>query len=133
MNTFKWLSLGIFVFLVSSYSFGAEKDVIKYWNFYSGTKFLEIGPKIPAVMGLEWLYVAGLSDGLNRMALNAPDYHWIIECTSGKDVNQLTENFKRWLNENPERLHEPASILFMDAMKAACKSTLSTGEKDRKL
>ena len=130
MNTFKWVFLGIFVLLVSSNSFSAEKDVMQYWNFYSGTKYLEIGIKNPALISLNWLYIAGLSDGLNRMALNAPDYHWIFECTKEKDVYQLNDIFKRWLDENPKRWDEPASILFMEAVKEACKPTSTTGGKE---
>lgn len=111
----------IFLLFFPLRSLSADKDFMPYWNFYTGQDFLDIGSKYPNVSDLEGYYIAGLSDALNLMASDDSNYHWLIICTKQKKTRQLVEIFKKWLNRNPERWHEPASSLFMEAIREACK------------
>ena len=100
---------------------GTSYDGVEIWRFYTGQGFLDISRDNPGVDGLDRFYVAGLSDALNAIAVSNPQYKWVIGCTTGRETRQLTEIFKKWLQSHPERWHELASGLFIEAIKESCK------------
>ncbi len=45
---------------------------------------------------------------------------WLVECSQGKPMEQLTAMFDKWLKEKPERWDEPAAKLYPFAMFDLC-------------
>lgn len=113
----------ILVFLVlPSLCFAeAAKNKVLVWNFFTGQSFLDIAEKNPAAVGLEDLYVKGLSDTMNYIAANSPEYAWVVNCSMQRQGRQLSEIFKKWLRKHPERWHETAIALYLEALKESCK------------
>ena len=90
------------------------------WLFHTGAAFLEIQSNKPSMVGVDSLYVAALSDAFNVQAITDSSLAWVPICTHKRQSLQLTAIFKKWLHANPERWHEPAPSLFLEAIRAKC-------------
>jgi len=68
------------------------------------------------------MYVAGLNDAyLWSYAGGFERMRWIATCVDGRSARQLSAMFSKWLDDNPERWHEPAAKLFPFAMFDFCR------------
>jgi hypothetical protein len=84
-------------------------------SFGSGQSFLD------GDIALQTNYVAGLSDAFNAVASDDDAYRGYASCSAGKNVSQLRAIFEKWLTANPERWDQPGPVLYIAAMKDACK------------
>ena len=89
--------------------------------FYTGQGFLDISEKNPGVKKVDALYVAGINDAMNLHARSDPSLRWMGPCSVQRTSTQLAAIFRKWLRANPERWHEWAPTLYMDALREACE------------
>jgi len=73
-------------------------------------------------------YVAGASDTLitdvASKNMDAKTQTTAYACTAGKTLPQLTAIFRKWLNENPEKRHMTAALLYPLALFETCAKVM---------
>ena len=86
------------------------------WQLLSGQDYLELAEYDREV------YVTGVNDAYNwSYVAGFERMKWLGPCVYGRQAQQLTAMFSKWLQENPERWHEPAAKLFPFAMFESCR------------
>jgi hypothetical protein len=97
------------------------------WQLLNGDDFLAL-PEYDRE-----LYVSGLNDAYNWTVPGGFErMRWMVGCVHGRKARQLAAMFAKWLDQNPERWHEPAAKLFPFAMFDLCRSSREgNGEKPR--
>ena len=86
------------------------------WQLLSGQDYLELAEYDREV------YLTGVNDAYNwSFVAGFERMKWLGPCVRGRQAQQLSAMFAKWLKENPERWHEPAAKLFPFAMFAACR------------
>ncbi len=96
--------------ILGSYLNAQEEDVTGF--FVSGNKYIKFSEEA------RMLYVVGNNDMYIIMLnfLSPERYKIFKEKTNDMTIEQITKIFDRYLEENPEMLHEPASLCFLSAM-----------------
>ena len=88
----------------------------KTWQLLSGQAFLELAEYDREV------YVTGVNDAYNWSYMAGFErMKWLVPCVRNRKSQQLSAMFSKWLQDNPERWHEPAAKLFPFAMFAVCR------------
>jgi hypothetical protein len=85
--------------------------------FYTGNEYLKLAVEYPQIQGVEALYISGLNDAF----VIGGQYDWLRECTIYKPQSQLVAIFQNYLNAHPELWDQPASVIYVSAMKLACE------------
>ncbi len=86
------------------------------WQLLNGQAFLELAEYDREV------YVTGVNDAYNwSYVAGFERMKWLGPCVHGRQAQQLSAMFSKWLQKNPERWHEPAAKLFPFAMFTACR------------
>ena len=90
----------------------------KTWQLLSGQDFLELAEYDREV------YVTGVNDAYNWSFMAGFErMKWLIPCVRGRQSQQLSAMFSKWLKKYPEKWHEPAAKLFPFAMFAVCRKS----------
>ena len=81
-------------------------------SFYSGNEYLQFSEKV------KMAYVAGFSDMSNILIeyYEPEKYQKIIELTKDMTIGQTVKILDKYLEENPEKLHISAAVLFLNAI-----------------
>ena len=106
----------------------AQSDSLtaRSWQLLSGQDYLELAEYdrdgyISCINdAYNWSFVAGFQ----RMKGLGP-------CVRGRQPEQLSAMFSKWLQENPGRWHEPAAKLFPFAMFKACRKPGNPGKVEQ--
>jgi hypothetical protein len=96
----------------------AQSDPLtaRSWQLLSGQDYLELAEYDREV------YVTGVNDAYNwSFVAGFQRMKWLVPCVHGRQPEQLSAMFSKWLQENPGRWHEPAAKLFPFAMFSACR------------
>ena len=96
----------------------AQSDPLtaRSWQLLSGQDYLELAEYDRDV------YISGINDAYNwSFVAGFQRMKWLIPCVHGRQPEQLSAMFSKWLQENPERWHEPAAKLFPFAMFSDCR------------
>ncbi|MDA1101766.1 MAG: hypothetical protein O2967_22630 [Proteobacteria bacterium] len=102
-----------------------DPAAVRSWQLLSGQDYLELAEYDREV------YVTGVSDAYNwSFVAGFQRMKWLVPCVHGRQAEQLSAMFSKWLRENPERWHEPAAKLFPFAMFTACRKP-ETPEKPK--
>jgi len=98
------------LFILSSYLNAQEEDVTGFSVI--GNKYIKLSEEA------RMLYVAGNNDMyIILLYTSSPERYRIFEVkTKDMTIEQVTKIFDRYLEKNPEILHEPASLSFLSAM-----------------
>ncbi len=96
----------------------AQSDPLtaRSWQLLSGQDYLELAEYDREV------YVTGVNDAYNwSYVAGFERMKWLVPCVHGRQAEQLSAMFAKWLKNNPERWHEPAAKLFPFAMFSDCR------------
>ncbi len=96
------------------------------WQLLSGQDYLELAEYDREV------YVTGVNDAYNwSYVAGFERMKWLVPCVYGRKAQQLSAMFAKWLQENPERWHEPAAKLFPFAMFESCRKAKKPVKKSK--
>ncbi|MDP6690559.1 MAG: hypothetical protein QF384_13775 [Alphaproteobacteria bacterium] len=97
------------------------------WQLLSGQDYLEMAEYDREV------YVTGVNDAYNwSYVAGFERMKWLVPCVYGRKAQQLSAMFAKWLQENPERWHEPAAKLFPFAMFETCRKPKKEKKPEKK-
>jgi hypothetical protein len=80
----------------------------------------------------KWAYAMGAVNGMHNASMfGAPENHtkWFDDFLAGMSNEQVAAIITKFLNDNPERWHEPLNILTYNAIEHAYNKGHSLGER----
>jgi hypothetical protein len=94
----------------------AQKIAFKF-GYIKGEQFLKLNQNDKA------MYAMGIYDGILLapfFGANRSDIEWMEDCTNSWSANQLSAILEKFLQNNPQRWHEPMNMLSYIALSNAC-------------
>lgn len=80
----------------------------------------------------KWAYAMGAANGMhNAEMFGAPENRtqWFVDFLGGMTNEQVAAIITKFLNDNPERWHEPLNILTYEALEHAYNKAHSSRER----